>query len=901
MRNALIALITAIPLLTVAQISASQQKCLNAYVEYANQSAEAITAVVKSIIDYYPQLERKNFGTPRYACPIQLSNYYLKNITDHRQSLPVSVSSALDIALENLHHSEQAIDQKCKSLDTYHKLEDFKQDNFANARALINDLQVLVKEYKKKQSAFQAVIEETFKQYGGSLQGNPYRKADFKMLMATVPERKFLDSWTFNLRQEIHTAWSVVNLLQSISETDSLLNILQQENPPLAYPASGMWSHFQESLSSILSIKNAALDGYNYEAKRTDKHSNDAYMELVNYLNGTLIADYNTFIQFSERDGYCGLKTIKYVPGFEIRTQPEDIKREVKPFKDNHAAPLKITPAKNPISKTVFESLSNYVELINESWRQVSSLQSTLSSFNSSAVYYESLTSYDRKGPMHFDYSDYQLPLSFYQKTLNDSKALPPGLAKALNEQTEIILNILKEMDDLTASLDVEVKEKYYEQDHLKKVFTILERQSLLFQLWDDKKEQLYDDVRAIYNSFPASSSDNAWHISGNALRTLTDLDRDALFKAKAFYKGDSTVIVTTDEIDLMLREVIAKEYDNMKGIQKIGRNNGLCPYTPYEDLPETSKQLSEHFKKIKHSKSSSGYHHPYHNMVYLYNDIADDYNKFCELSTTVYHLKTIKQPELFFIKYPETKASEGTISLIPDKSVSSKNGDNIRAQKPVSVSKENEMGIVHDTIFMEKRDTVYVSTPREEFQSMEGYATNNMILLLDVSGSMNQPKKLPLLKQSVLDMLAMMRKEDRVSIIAFSGKPKILLKPSSFKDEAKIREAVNNLSSSGKTDGDAGLKLAYKLADENYIRGGNNRIILATDGEFVLNDQTLTLVEKFSKQDIFLSVFNFGKGMASSVSLADLATMGKGNYEIISDESIELKLIREAKAKRKK
>ena len=105
----------------------------------------------------------------------------------------------------------------------------------------------------------------------------------------------------------------------------------------------------------------------------------------------------------------------------------------------------------------------------------------------------------------------------------------------------------------------------------------------------------------------------------------------------------------------------------------------------------------------------------------------------------------------------------------------------------------------------------------------------------------------------------------------------------------------------SGKTDGNAGLKLAYKVADENYIRGGNNRIILATDGEFSISDDAKTLIQKFSTQDIFISVFNFGKSSMSAKNLEQIATIGKGNYEFIAKDNAELKLIREAKGKRKR
>jgi Mg-chelatase subunit ChlD len=430
-----------------------------------------------------------------------------------------------------------------------------------------------------------------------------------------------------------------------------------------------------------------------------------------------------------------------------------------------------------------------------------------------------------------------------------------------------------------------------------------------LLEDWDQKKEVLYQDVRKVFDSYPIVQATNSWYLSGKALQALTDLDHDALFSAKAYYKGTFPGPVSTEKIDEELRNVIAKEYDNMKGIEKLGRYNGLCPYTPYEDLPVTSKSLSEELKKLKPPTTNS--EHPYHRMVYHYNDIVDDYNKFCELSHDVLHLKTVKQPELFNVKYPKHKDNAGQEAAKPavitaatqlpeNKAAVQKDpGKETPIVQRENVQRENR--VEHDTIYIERRDTVYLAEPGENLRSMEGYATNNMVLLLDVSGSMNTPEKLPMLKSSVLDLLSMMRTEDEVSIISFSEKPKALLTATSFKDEAKIKKAITDLKPSGKTDGNAGLKLAYKVADENYIRGGNNRIILATDGEFALNDETRALIEKFSREDIFMSVFNFGKGAGSSKALEKLADLGKGNYEQISKENVELQLIREAKAKKKK
>ena len=892
-------------------ITSAQQKALNSYVEYANHSADEVAAVVKSIIVYYPTIHQKSsWGSPRFTCPVQLEDYYLGNAMNQSKALSAAYSNPLNSKLKDLRTAAGKIDEKCKALDTYHKLEDYKNDNFAKAESIISELQLLVAEYRKKQRSLQTELENAHKKLTSGASDNAYHKSDLMLRHEVERERNFLDLWAFNLKEDIHTGWPVDKLEQSILETDAQLTALRKYKPTLKYPASSMWTNFQESLGSVLSTKRDGLDGYNFEAKKSDKHSNDVYMGLINYFNGTLISDQNMFIQYAEGDAYYGLKSIKYFPLFEIKAQSKVVDVDIKRFKDIDRTPVPAAAQRIALAKPVYQTLSNYIDYINETWRQMRYMKMVLVSFNSTASYYKNLETFERKGAMSFDYKDFTLPLSQYQKTVSDSKLLSPMIAKSLNDQSEVLLNILKEMDDLGASLEIEASEKRYEKDHLKKVYEILERQKELFEIWDERKELLYQDVRKVYETYPPNQTAGSWFVSGKALQHLTDLDHEALFSAKAYYKGDATTKVNTDKIDESLRDVIAKEFDNMKGIQKLGRYNGLCPYTPYEDIPVTSKALSEELKKLKPA-GGSAYEHPYHRMLYHYNDIVDDYNKFCELSTGVLHLQTVKQPELFEVKYPDQKNAKPRDTTMPVASAEVAQQPPVKKETPpqdpapvrvVETTKIVERTkVLHDTVYIEKRDTVYLAEPGENLRSMEGYATNNMILLLDVSGSMNTPEKLPLLKKSVMDLMSMMRQEDEVSIIAFSEKPKALLTASSFKDEPKIKKAISDLKPSGKTDGNAGIRLAYKVADENYIRGGNNRIILATDGEFALNDETRQLIEKFSKEDVFLSVFNFGKGAGSSKALQRVADLGKGNYNYISKENVDLILIREAKAKKKK
>lgn len=902
------------------QLSSVQQKALNTYVDYANTSADEVDAVVKSIMTYYPKVDyhrshpKNAWGLPRYVCPIQLEEYYYNAITAQSKNLGAS-ATVLNTSVKALRGASEAIDKKCKELDTYHKLEDYKQDDFAKAEVIVGELQALLVDYKKKQNALQKDLDDVHKKLTAAATG-VYKKSDEQMRKEVVRERALLDLWTFNIKEDIHTGWPVDQLATSIQATDNQIKVLKQSNPALKYPASSMWSSFQGNLASVLDVKRSALNGYNFEAKKSDKHSNQVYMDLINYYNGTLVADYNTFVGFCERDGYYGMKVIKYFPMYEIRSQVKSVDVDVKPFKDIPRVAVPVSPQKTSIQSAAFTSLVLYVDFINETWRQTRNLQSTIGSFNSTASSFKNLESFEKRAPMNFDYKDYEVPLAQFQKTVADSKALSPAVAKSLNDQAEVLLNILKEMDDQCALLEIEVKEKRYEKDRLSKVYAIMERLKVLFEIWDDKKELLYWDVRKVYDSYPVANATSSWQKSGKVLRELTDLDHDALFKAKEFYKGDSSVTVPTEAINTKLRDVIANEYDNMKGIEKYGRNNGLCPYTPYEDLPKTSKSLAEAATNLKSAANRSRYEHPYYRLVYHYNDIVDDYNKFCELSKTVPHLPTVHQPELFSVKYPDTKKPDQPIAKRDDPPVQKQNEapkvepkketqpepkrertqDVVSTPPPVAQTK-----VQHDTVYIERRDTVYLTDNDTNLRSMEGYATNNMILLLDVSGSMNSPEKLPLLKESVLNMVSMMREEDRVSIIAFSGKSKVLLESASFKNESKIKKAINGLKSSGKTDGNAGLKLAYEVADENYIRGGNNRIILATDGQFATSEETLALIQKFSKEDIFLTIFNFGKGAGASKELENLASMGKGNYSYISKENVELKLIREAKAKKKK
>lgn len=162
----------------------------------------------------------------------------------------------------------------------------------------------------------------------------------------------------------------------------------------------------------------------------------------------------------------------------------------------------------------------------------------------------------------------------------------------------------------------------------------------------------------------------------------------------------------------------------------------------------------------------------------------------------------------------------------------------------------------------------------------------SNLVFLLDVSGSMDSADKLPLLQSAFTMLVDELTEKDRVSIVTYAGSDKVLLEGAKGSNKTEIKEVINNLYASGSTNGSAGIQTAYRIAEENYIEGGNNRIILATDGDLnvgATSESALKeLVTEKREAGIFLSVLGFGTGNLKDNKMETLADNGNGNYSYI-------------------
>lgn len=172
----------------------------------------------------------------------------------------------------------------------------------------------------------------------------------------------------------------------------------------------------------------------------------------------------------------------------------------------------------------------------------------------------------------------------------------------------------------------------------------------------------------------------------------------------------------------------------------------------------------------------------------------------------------------------------------------------------------------------------------------------SNLVFLIDVSGSMNTPNKLPLLVSSFKLLTDQLRANDKVAIVVYAGSSGLVLPSTAGNDKAKIKDALNALSAGGSTAGGAGIELAYKIASKNFIKGGNNRVILATDGDFnvgISSDKDMqSLIEEKRETGIFLTVLGYGMGNIKDSKMETLADKGNGNYAYIDNISEARKVL---------
>lgn len=896
------------------------RQSLNQYVAFLNQSVGEITRRFQMVRTYQSEVNQYQ-KTPSLGLNLPSSGpltefYYRKALTT--TGLTQAEKQRLTIQTEALWQLLNQLDQTGKALETYVRLRDYQTDSLKQSDKLIGRMQALFDQFSREKALFYQQIQRVYRRYHPHLPTDPYSVTEKEMEQVLLSQQQLLDSLPCYLNEESRSAWPVALVQQSILLDEKLLATFGKAKTTVDYPASSTVDGFRAALLAVQALKRRAVDDYTFAARQSARHGNAVYLSLLNGYNQDLLANHHLFVQYSQ-----SARPLLDYPAFSPVLTPEPPPAVAPPstqtasFPDKPLVPFTLKRAAAPATPALLAVLNQYVDFINESLRQLHGLQIRLRNYQSSAEYQRDPIRSRQRADLTYAHDDYKVPISAYQRLVSDSRFVPLPYRTAISTQAEVLLAMLREMDGLSIELIGYTSEKQYRHDQLKRSDAILDRYAYLFDTFDRKKEQLYTDLRRIHESYPVANPTSSWQIAGTALRKTLDNDTDMLFGIKAYVKGETTRLPNTDKQETDARQLIADEYHNLTGLQRYGRSNGLCPYSPYEDLAENTLRFAKLAQKVR-TVSSASSTPPYEPFYYFYNnELVYQYNKFSELATTGL-LRAINQPDVSaFRRLPPSKSSdslpEKTDPTLPKLASNPERaggtaGDTSSAAPltiPTAQQTDRTRQQQHDTVYVERTrtDTVYVDrTDKPEVsRSLAGYAANNMVLLLDVSGSMDSPVKLPLLKRSVKSLLTLLRPEDQLSIVVYSGKARVVLKPTSGNDKALIARAIDELQSDGDTDGNKGLQLAYKVANKNYIRAGNNRIILATDGEFPISNDVLKLIGENARQDIYLTVFTFGRNLLTGQNLKKLSQLGRGTYAHVTTETADEQLIGEAKAITKK
>ena len=171
---------------------------------------------------------------------------------------------------------------------------------------------------------------------------------------------------------------------------------------------------------------------------------------------------------------------------------------------------------------------------------------------------------------------------------------------------------------------------------------------------------------------------------------------------------------------------------------------------------------------------------------------------------------------------------------------------------------------------------------------NLDNVPPSNLVFLIDVSGSMDLPNRLPLLKEAFQLLVKNLRRQDTVSIVTYGGTVGIWMQPTSGAEKLKISQSIEELNASGDTPGEAAIRTAYKLAESTFIKGGNNRIILATDGDFNIGQRSESdleeLISKEKQSGVYLTCLGVGMGNYKDSKIEVLAKKGNGNFAYIDD-----------------
>ncbi|MTI40041.1 vWA domain-containing protein [Fulvivirga lutimaris] len=846
-------------------------KALDAYVEVTNKCVANLTKAMSCLEGFnaaslnYKEHQRDGFRSYKTACIDFVDDYYLKTTKERSVALANGERQQVDNAYYAMLGVYKNIVDKCREIEAYVNLQDYQQD--AEQQWVEKQLSAIQKEYlqfRTTKREFDKIIYSIYRSHQRYNSGNINHVAEQKMRDAIKLEVEMMDKWAYNLNPKIPVA-GIPNaeLIHNINQMDSMFQRVEIPKVSLFYK-----QFIYQLYHGSQKTKRYWLDRNMYDNGLDDSHANSGYKAFVNELNNAAISFFNKFC--SNNEDFRGITMTEYSPVFILPNEPVLVDPEPVEYDEIEVKPLTVKPMNRSISVEEAFALNSYVEFVNNAVRVSKSIPRVCESYNRSVI---SAQENGRK-PSKFHHSYPDIPLSYYQSALFNSKYVPEPYREVLNKQAKQLWQIFDELQQSLKQLELSTYGKSNIEPTYEFLLARLKRIAHLIDQFNYQSDELYKNLKLIYNSFTQDQSD-PWIKTGQDMTALMDESRQIVEKMYSYIRDSSGVLPSTDDLNTKARTAYLNKHDNLDPINA-GRYG------------TSSSKIEGH-----------------------YNQIIDDAKKLGELSQLGFEANPRKSAsaaevyEKFVYQYNHLiEYSFNNMVEIPDEQISKFEYFNPYISfKPTSLLKHQKKMIFYDfasppdkTPEAEQSEPEVTSENVDDlYTSMDGYAINHLVLLLDVSSSMNSPDRLPLLKESLKRLLGIMREEDKISIVIYSEKAKAILKGVSCTSSKVVKE-LDKLNYEGTTHFNQGMELAYEVADKYFIENGNNRIIVATDGQFNMGSAQYKFIEEQAAKNIAMSVFYFGS--EPSENMMKMAESGKGKYSHVTSENSDLVLVKEAKAR---
>ena len=530
-------------------------------------------------------------------------------------------------------------------------------------------------------------------------------------------------------------------------------------------------------------------------------------------------------------------------------------------------------------SVCVRETMNHYVAFVNDNIRLLHLYHSQLEQFNRDLNnFYEASPSEREKLALSFSsqnlltatngFGDF-LPNERFQLISLKYTCIPTPYRDPIHRQAGQLKAIVAEVAGLSERLALYVRSRtYQEEPDLKTPYSILNRCHVLFHDFGSIKDGLYYELNKLYRNFENPASLNPYLLSTRTLMRIIVPIRSVLKSMKQdqpdrvnnnLSRFQSAVTRAENEM-----EGILKNLDPLE--QEKAREHYYFMTAVAGDFHAAAKEYmqSERYDEAYAAYGKSYYY--YNNrLLQIFNSygegMAGRYNRLVD-DANIILLKTVEETPWLKVIQPQEQRKD---TIIPETT-------------PIATTNPEA--------------PILPVAPR----TLVGAPPNNLVFLLDVSKSMEQPDRLPLLKSAMKDLLDLMRPQDRIAVVTYSGEARIVLPSTSASEKDRIINAIDNIQSGGRTNALHGMVTAYRVAQRAYTKKGNNRIIMASDGYFRIPEALPRLVAEKAIDRIKLSIFFFGDAEVEITDRLDrLSQIGQGNYRHITPENVEDMLLEEA------